>query len=125
MGRGRPRKATKIKELQGTLQPCRINYDEPVPVGVLGAPPADLDQDEKRAWLEISESIPPGVATSADMLWVEIVARNMAAFRRGVITSYGMSALMRGLSQLGMSPADRSKIVVKKEEKNGRFDRFK
>jgi hypothetical protein len=120
-----PRKPTKLKELQGTLQPCRTNRFEPVPVGVLGDPPQHLGTEEKRAWLDISESIAPGVATSADMLWVEIVSKLMADFRRGVISSSGMSALMRGLSQLGMSPADRSKIVVKKDEENGRFDRFK
>ena len=124
MARGRPKKPAIIRALQGTLQPCRTNTNEPVPVGLLGQPPPHLLPAEKEAWLQISETIAPGVATSADMLLVEIVAVTMARFRDGTITGAQMSALMRGLSQMGMSPADRSKIVVAKEDKNERFSRF-
>ena len=112
-----PRKPTALKQLQGTTKPCRTNPREPIPVGVWGEPPENLLPDELQAWLEISERIAQQVATSADMHLVEIVARIIAKFRADTITGWGMSSLMKGLSQLGMTPADRSKIVTIEKKK--------
>ena len=116
-----PRKPTKLKQLQGTLKPCRNNPNEPIPVGLLGMPPSDLEPEEKLAWFEISESIAPGVATNSDQMLIEIVAKLMAQFRAGTIAGWGMAALMRGLSQLGMTPADRSKIVVIEKKQKSKW----
>lgn len=56
--RGRPRKPTALKVIQGTAQPCRLNPDEPVPEGPLGDPPKNMRSEGKRRWEWIRDSVP-------------------------------------------------------------------
>ena len=122
---GRPPKPTALKVLQGTAQPCRMNPHEPEPVGELGPPPAYFDKDEKQAWIDISVAVPHGVAFGSDSLVVEIAAKLMAEFRRGEISGAKLQVLRGCLAEFGMTPASRSRIVVKKDKLNARFERFK
>lgn len=53
MAGGRPRKPTSQKALGGTLQPSRINKNEPTPEVYLPVPPAWLSERAKQYWGEI------------------------------------------------------------------------
>ena len=121
----KPPKPTALKMLQGTAQPCRMNPHEPEPVGELGPPPDYFDDAEKKAWMDISAAVPHGVAFGSDALVVEIAAKLMAEFRGGEISGAKLQVLRGCLAEFGMTPASRSRIVVKKDKPNARFERFK
>lgn len=54
--RGRPKKPTALKIVQGTAQPSRINPDEPVPTGPLGPAPDRMRAEGKRRWKWLSRA---------------------------------------------------------------------
>ena len=88
-----------------------------MPIGQLGMPPKDFEPAEKKAWNQLSEMVAPGVLTNSDGFVIEIVARMMAKLRDGTITGWEMNSLMKGMSQCGLTPADRSKITVVEKKK--------
>lgn len=124
----RPRKPTALLELSGAFRkhPERKRPNEPKPTGPLGAPPSRLSPDDRVAWFELDAINPAGVLTNADRWLVELAARLMARLRQhGLGGENGLSAgqlaqLNRCLSQMGMTPADRSKVsvIVAREEPN-------
>ncbi len=75
----RPRTPTALKELKGTLQPCRSNAQEPLLE--LGVPiaPAHLSQRARRAWDYIAQSLAAmKVLTAADGMAMEEAAQAYA-----------------------------------------------
>ena len=65
---GRPPKPTKVKELQGTLQKCRVNADEPKPQGKMSPerPPKNLTKGAQELWCFALSQAPEGLLTSLD-----------------------------------------------------------
>ena len=59
---------TAIKELKGTLRPCRVKKNEPKPQGELIAtkPPKELSKRGKELWKYALEQMPPHVITAVD-----------------------------------------------------------
>lgn len=59
---------TAIKELKGTLRPCRIKKNEPRPQGELIAtkPPKSLSKRGQELWKYALEQMPPHVITAVD-----------------------------------------------------------
>ena len=115
----RPRTPTALKVVKGTAEPRRINKAEPKPTGKPSACPGWLDAEQKKAYKEIIKDVPPSVLTSSDSKLVEIAAVLLAEFRTGKIQSARIGHLLKCLSQLGMTPADRSRInVLPEKEKN-------
>ena len=115
---GRPRKPTQVLELVGAFKknPQRKGdrENEPRPEGLLKpTPPTYFTPEQKKVFREIVKQIPPKVATTSDKIIVEITAVLLAKFRSpdGLMASE-LSTLTKNLSQLGMTPADRSKIKV-------------
>lgn len=118
----RPRKPTKILELSGSFKgrPGRKaqRQAEPVPVAGAGNPPRYMTTDQKKVWREIVKKTPEGVITAMDRCTLEIVVTLLHRFREATsgkserLQGAELSALMRGLSSLGMTPADRSKVSV-------------
>ena len=47
---GRKPLPTQVKQIKGTLQPCRTNYHEPIPEGLLVEPPDYMPEGAKAAW---------------------------------------------------------------------------
>ena len=47
---GRKPLPVAVKKLNGTLQKCRTNPNEPVPQRVLGEPPEYMSDVAKKAW---------------------------------------------------------------------------
>lgn len=125
MARGRPRKPTAMKQLTGTLQPCRTNLNEPVPTGPLpDAPPEHLTEAERAAWESLVGIIAPGVAMNSDIAYLALTAKLYAQAMAGDISDSRLNTLERMLSKFGLNPSDRSRIVAQKEVKNERFSRF-
>lgn len=131
MARGRPRKPTELKVLQG----CpgghlseRFNPDEPIPNGPLGIPAQALRLTPlvQEQWDYLVSIIAPGVAMCCDAPLMALTARLMARMADETITDSQMATLLRCLSQLGMTPADRSRIVAQHTKTTrGKFDKFK
>jgi P27 family predicted phage terminase small subunit len=54
MAKGRPKKPTSLLKLQGTLQKCRRNDDEPMPDVVIPDAPKFLKKEALREWNRIA-----------------------------------------------------------------------
>lgn len=120
----RPKTPTNILALRGAYKkhPERKPEagTEPEPRGAVGEPPEHMAADAKAVWHELVGLACPGVLGDSDRFLVEIVSTLMAEFRRGGVDENGkslfsdakLSRLQAGLGQLGMTPADRSKVKV-------------
>ena len=139
---GRPRKPTAVKELQGTLQKCRRNPNEPKPAGELknALPPAYLTDTARDIWIYALENAPEGLLTSLDFAvftqWVvcfdAFITISAALKEGGTVQTDGQgvkrvndllhqllktTAILRGLeNELGFTPASRSKITTVKAD---------
>lgn len=121
----RPRKPTSVLELNGSLRShperARARKNEPKPTGPLGNPPESLSAAEKSVWFELESLAPPNVLTNADRWTVELACRLMATVREdGIGGKHGLSVgelsqLIQCLIRMGMTPADRSKIGISKD----------
>jgi phage terminase small subunit len=131
------RKATAVLEASGAFihdpQRRRDRDNEPTADPVIGNAPEHLTEAQQGIWQEIMSEIPPLVATKADRQVIEIVVRMVEKMRHnhksdcesgcpGQITSGDYGTLSRCLSQLGMTPADRSKIRVEKPAKTDEWE---
>jgi phage terminase small subunit len=123
----RPRKPTAVLELTGAFKkdPQRARNDEPVPTGKPGDPPDYLGEVAAGIWHEM---VLHGFwLTDADKFLLEIAARHMADFRRGVCDPKIIAQLITVLNKLGFGPAERSKIKAPGAKEDGPkdFDEFK
>lgn len=124
----RPRKPTALLELTGAFRkdPQRWRGAAPQPTGPLGAPPDRLEPAEKKCWLELEALVPPGILFNSDRWHVEITACLLAKMRDprgGLGGKHGLRAgevrlLNKCLTQMGMTPADRSRIAIIKEDES-------
>jgi phage terminase small subunit len=123
----RPRKPTELLELAGAFRkdPQRARPVGPKSQRPLGAPPKYFSDGETECWSEIIESAAAGVLTSADRFTVELLARLLARFRADWLTGAEMSQMTWCCSHLGMTPADRSKVMgTEAEKEESPFDEF-
>ena len=127
---GSPRKPTALKQLQGTDKehPGRINKNEPVPERGIG--PAvrpmcgsNLNQEEQAIWDEIVSISYTGVLGEADRIALEMMCRLVHEMRTDFteMTAAKITQLSQLLGRFGMTPSDRTKIVVPKGEKKNPF----
>lgn len=147
---GRPRKPTALKKLQGTLQKCRTNPDEPIPQIDLKSivAPDYLTDSAKEIWTFALQAAPEGMLSSLDFgifaQWVvcfdQFIQLSDCIKEQGTFTKDGdgnikvsdilhhitkTAAILRGLeNELGFTPASRSKVVSfgKKNEKKNKFE---
>lgn len=121
----RPRTPTAKLELTGAFKrnPSRgrARANEPKPNTPLGQPPSEFNDSEKAIWFELKRIAPDKVLTGADRWLVEVCCKIMARLRsEGIGGRYGVtvgevSQLMQGLSRMGLTPADRSRISIPRE----------
>lgn len=126
---GRTPKPTAIHEINGAFDHNPQRRDarehEPVPSGPLGDPPACLDETEAAIWHELEGMVPAGVLTNADRLLLEITCRLMKVERKGgrhipknegqvfePMKSSERSQLIQCLSRMGLTPADRTRLIA-------------
>jgi hypothetical protein len=133
--RGRPRKASNVLELTGRF---KINPDrkkaranEPTPDTAISSDPPEwmrgtAFKEERKCYREIIRNAHADVLSTADSVWVEIVACLLAEFRKAphAMKMAKLARLQSGLSQLGMSPSDRSKAGKMPRKQENRFAQF-
>jgi len=122
----RPRKPTKVLEMQGAYkanpQRKKERVNEPKPDTDIGNPPRGFTAAQKKIWQEMIDITPDGVITRMDRFILEVVSVMLCRFREAYTgrgkplqsSEYGI--LMRALTSLGMTPADRSKVLVPPEK---------
>ena len=112
------RKPTNVLALKGSFKknPSRARSDPPA-TGQIGPPPAYFSDTEKEAWTELVSQSPQNVLQASDRAAVELVCCLMAEFRkdRSAFTPAKLGVLQRGLSCLGFTPVDRSRISVARQ----------
>ncbi len=108
------RKPTKVLEATGAFKknPQRKRTD-PATTGEIGAAPGYFSTEEAAVWSEIVQNAPVGVLTGSDRLHVEVLSRAIAQLRAtepADIKPALLQQIRAGLSSIGMSPADRSRV---------------
>ncbi len=142
---GRPRKPTAVKVLQGTLEKSRANPNEPMPQTALVKilPPDFLSDKAKELWLFAVEQAPEAMLTSLDFSvfanWADTMAKIIECEevlkREGQFVEdekTGLSKphpvakyqndlkhlLRQYLTELGFTPASRSKVNMSTKPKD-------
>ncbi len=113
----RPRKPTNVLDLSGAFKhnPQRLaaRANEPKPDGPIGDAPAWMAEDEAEVWREIVSEAPPGVLTNADRGLLGIMATLRVLLCTRQADAKDKALLLRCYTELGMTPASRSKVQAK------------
>lgn len=128
----RPRTPTALHVLKGTEQKdpgrMRERANEPQPFGGVGPCPEHLGPEISKAWDYLVASAAAGVLTSMDKVILSQAAALLALFWQAPLE---FEAKLHGrletmLGRMGMTPADRSKVVVAKAPTAANpFDKFR
>lgn len=122
---GRPKTPTAIKEARGSFRnhPERRPDGEMVPLEGIGPAPDTLIV-EAYIWDEIVGLMPAGVLGSTDRIALETTCKLIFKMRHDFdnMTAAQLGKLETFLSRFGMTPSDRSKIVLPKGPKGNQFE---
>ena len=123
---GAPKKPSALKAVQGTdkKNKDRLNPNEPTPVRGIGPAHKSLGEYEKEIWDEIVGISYAGVLGEADRLVLEMMCRLTAEMRNDYaeFTAAKLTQLSQLCGRFGMTPSDRTKIVIPKGEKKNTFE---
>lgn len=144
----RPRKPTAVKRLQGTLQKCRTNPDEPIPNTPIDRfePPIFFTETQRDLWIFAISQMPSGMLSGLDfgifsrwcIMYDQFVELTKSVNENGAVmydemgvpfanplvnTLNKLAVSLRGIeTELGFTPASRSKVsLASKEEPKNRF----
>lgn len=120
----RPRTPTAILDARGSFvhDPQRRRED-PATSGPLPlTPPKNLTATEQAAWVELVSNAPTRVLANADYAVVELTAKLIVRMRADTLNGSEMGHLIKCLSQLGCTPADRSKVTAYKDMPSSEWD---
>lgn len=118
----RRRTPTPILKLRGADKKhpdrMRARENEPKPTGDLGPCPKRYDPEVREAWRYIVKCVPAGVLTEMDRVIVAQAAALLATFWADPLGFPNPlhARLESILGRLGMTPVDRSKVVVPKKD---------
>ncbi|MFC6644148.1 hypothetical protein ACFQBQ_00785 [Granulicella cerasi] len=116
----RPRTPTSRLELTGALTHDAKRYapraDEPTPAAPIGDAPEHLNDAQKAIWAELVSISLPDVLANADRFLLELTVRMMNRLREDTASDSNLTTLRQCLAQLGMTPADRSRVSSNKQE---------
>jgi phage terminase small subunit len=129
------RKPTNILHLSGSFKKnpdrLRARANEPKPSGEIGDPPAWMDEAHARCWRDIVADAPPGVLSNTDrgLLALMVPLRLHSEGGDPFVTEDGkimetirvyndkrLALLLRCYTELGFTPASRSKVQAKQVE---------
>jgi hypothetical protein len=125
----RNRTATSVLKQRGAFeknpQRGRDREFEPIPKAILGNPHKCLTELQVECWRELVAMAPDGVLMDSDAWAVEIASRVMAKLRQdGELPSTQWAILISALAKMGLTPADRSKVMIQKtdgEDEDAKF----
>jgi phage terminase small subunit len=118
-----PKKPPSLKSISGTDQPCRRGENDPPPpdfepVRAFPVPPQHLNVDGAAMWSELGpQLVACGVLQLPDLFALEQVCVAWQQFRKKAkadmeITASEHNALRGLLSEFGLSPAARRRVVA-------------
>jgi hypothetical protein len=114
------RKPTAMLEAAGSFEkhPGRRRTREPNSGRGIGPAPAHLDEGQRAIWDEVVSSCAPGVFQSSDRGMMEMLCVLFAEFRADYVGFGGRKyqTLFTLLARCGMTPADRSRVTVERNE---------
>ena len=128
MARGVKPKPDGLKVIQGTFQKCRGRDDSSPSFDIVEdfpSPPSSLDVDGVEMWNNVGKQLVAAkVLQVVDMYVLEQLCYSWQIFRRNSKAGMPMTAAdntsLRGLfSELGMTPASRSKVSAGVEKAAG------
>jgi P27 family predicted phage terminase small subunit len=146
---GRKPLPVAVKKIKGTLQKCRVNPNEPRPVGKLGDPPEYMSDIAKEAWTYAVQNAPSGLLSSLDASVLERWANCAGLYREalakinrsgvagmiiktpsGILRRSPLMDVIRDLalemkgyeSEMGFTPASRSKVSVSQSQSENSAD---
>lgn len=123
---GAPKKPSALKAVQGTDQKNkdRMNPNEPTPSRGIGPANKTLTGYEKEIWDEVVGISYAGVLGEADRIALEMMCRLIAEMRLDFVemTAAKITQLSQLLGRFGMTPSDRTKIVVPKQKESNPFE---
>ena len=147
---GRPPLPTRLKLLRGTLEPKRINPDEPEPEPAIPTCPSHLDSTARREWKRMAQQLYDlGILSEIDRAglaaycqawstWVK-ATKGLAKTGQLAMTPQGFpvqnpllgianraQAEMRAwMTEFGMTPSSRSRVhAVKPKQQGDEFEEF-
>jgi len=130
------KKPTAHLELVGAFKkdPQRKRDSEPVCKAPVGKAPKRLTKDQREAWNYLVDSAKdvPGVLTRLDRAFLELCAIGLAGVwtydpannNSRPLSANALSTVGNMLSKLGMTPVDRSNVVVPKAENKDEYGDF-
>lgn len=113
---GRPRLPDAVAKATGATakNPQRFTGRGEPKVSGLGSPPQRLSPEEQCAWRTLAEEIP--WLGSSDRQVVAVACRLIARFDANDLSIGGMTELRQIMTQLGATPAARSKVAAPKDD---------
>ena len=144
----RPRKPTAVKRLQGTLQKCRTNPNEPIPNTPIDRfePPVFFTETQRDLWIFAISQMPSGMLSGLDfgifsrwcIMYDQFVELTKSVNENGAVmydennvpfanplvnTLNKLAVSLRGIeTELGFTPASRSKVsLASNEEPKNKF----
>jgi len=122
---GRPAKPTALKLANGSARhdPGRVNHDEPVVTRGIGPAPERLTAEQRETWDEIVRICFAGVLGESDRIALEMIVVLLVEFRNGFadMNAAKMKLLESLMGRFGLTPSDRTKIVVRKAPTKNAF----
>ena len=122
------RKPTAVLHLTGAYEqnPKRkpLRDYEPEGAEFPKNPPKTFSKDEKAMWEELVESVPPGVLQYQDKYVMEKLAVAFTLFRKHKmhVKPVVLNTIRHALGTLGMTPADRSRIISSRKKNGNKFE---
>jgi len=126
---GAQKKPQALRELHGTANrnKHRDNQEQPEVTRGIGPPSNRLTAEQKEIWDEIVGQMYAGVLAEGDRLALELLCRLVLEMRNNFeeMNASKITQLVGLLSRFGMTPSDRTKIIVPKKEESNPFAKFK
>jgi phage terminase small subunit len=121
----KPRTPSAVLEARGAFDKDPGRRREDFEAGAFDpTPPKYFKPKQRDAWSEIVGVLPASVLQATDRMAVELAARLIAQFRAlddSEVTSAQVAQIRTALAVLGMTPADRSRVSVKKQTPENPF----
>jgi phage terminase small subunit len=121
----KPRTPSAVLEARGAFDKDPARRRDDFEAGAFDpTPPSYFKPNQKDVWNEIVGSLPASVLQATDRMAVELAARLIANFRKmpdDGVTSAQVAQIRTALAVLGMTPADRSRVSMKKQAPSNPF----